>query len=313
MSSIFLANATGFYQRHENKLVIIVVVLLSIYLLAFAAKLTWRFIPETKLQVTNQSSTPNKINSQSSNTGTPDISQVLRLNLFGDTKSAIAPAEVEPVDDVPETKLNLVLSGVVASNKSNLGAAVIEYQNQQSSYSIGDKVEGTNVTLDEIYTDRVIIKNRVTRETLMLEGIDFDEANQNRNKQTSSKQSAQAPQQNKVLENRPDPKLLQEARAKIAESPASFTEIISLSPHTVNNELIGYKVSPGSNSTLFYSVGLKNGDIVVNLNGFDLSDLPQSLEALNEIQEADSLQLEVLRKGDYVSLDFDIQSNTEDE
>jgi len=69
---------------------------------------------------------------------------------------------------------------------------------------------------------------------------------------------------------------------------------------------IGFKVTPGSQPTLFNSVGLQNGDVVVQLNGLDLSDLQQSKEAITELQQAESLQLEVLRGNEYVSLDLDI-------
>jgi general secretion pathway protein C len=111
--------------------------------------------------------------------------------------------------------------------------------------------------------------------------------------------------------NRPNPQALREARQKLAQSPDSFTEMISMSPHRADGQLLGYRVTPGTNPVLFNSVGLKNGDIITNLNGLDLTDLQQSLEALTELKEAESLSLEILRSGEYIALDFDIPNDSD--
>ncbi len=325
MSSLTITNASAFYHRHERKVILAVIVIISIYLIAFLARMTWLVVPQadmsstTSMQQTVNTSTPSndQISQNSAN-----IQELTKINLFGnaDAKPA-AVTKVEEVSDVPETRLNLLLSGVVASSESGKGAAIIQYQNKQNTYGIGDKIEGTNVTLDEIYSDRVIIKNRLTRETLMLDGIDFDEANRRRIQQaqdnstnprqadrrlTNQSLANQIQNGNSQSEPQPDLEAIREARERMAQSPESFAELISLSPHRVGNQLIGYRVSPGANAALFSSLGLKPGDVVTELNGLDLSDVQQSFEAISLLQEADTLFLEILRKGENVSLEFDI-------
>ena len=314
MSNISLTTAGDIYRRHESKIILIIVVLLSLYLLAFVAKLTWSLIPQPQGDVNNRALQSSQSQSVSSNAKSTNMSSLINLNLFGDAQAqAVVEQSQEDVTDVPETKLNLVLSGVVSSTEQSRGAAIIEYRTTQSTYGIGDKIEGTNVTLDEIYTDRVIIKNRLTRETLMLEGIDFDEANRNRNREISSERdNAQArvntPQNNtqSPQELRERAQALRQVRQNLANEPASFADLISLSPHRANNELVGFRVSPGKDPALFNSVGLKNGDVVVQLNGLDLSNLQQAGEAITQLKEADTLQLEILRGSEFISLDLDI-------
>lgn len=317
MSTLSLANVTNTYQRHETKLILVVVVFLSLYLLAFAAKITWSFLPSPQ---TTQNENNKQIQTDI-DTGSRDqninISSITALNLFGDAQAQVAVERQEEVSDVPETKLNLVLSGVVSSSDSNKGAAVIEYRNNQSTYGIGDKIEGTNITVDEIYVDRVIIKNTQVRETLMLEGIDFEEANRKRTAQARTNSSAVG--QNSVntpvassqsqQSMREKAQAVREARQQLANEPTSFTDMISLSPHRVNNRLVGFRVSPGANPTLFNSVGLKNGDVLVELNGLDLSNLENSREAITQLQTADLLLLQVLRAGEYVDLELEIPEN----
>ncbi|MFT6268167.1 MAG: general secretion pathway protein C [Alphaproteobacteria bacterium] len=314
MSFFTVPKITEFYQRNESKLILIVVIILSIYLLAFAAKITWSLIPEPVSQSGQQARLSQQSSNANSVSASNNINKIISQNLFGNASEKRTVAKVEEVNDVPETKLNLILSGVVSSNDPNRGAAIIEYRDNQSTYGVGDKIEGTNVTLDEIYVDRVIIKNRVTRETLMLDGIDFDEANKKRANDNSNSASNRGQAEvnspkNNLAQNqnkRNQAIALRQARQKLAQEPASFTDMISLAPHRVDGVFIGFRVTPGAKPTLFNSVGLKNGDVVVQLNGLDLTDLQQSKEAMTQLQEADSLQLEVLRSGQYVSLELDI-------
>ncbi|MFT4655731.1 MAG: general secretion pathway protein C [Patiriisocius sp.] len=314
MSVFTVPNISEFYQRNERKLILIVVIILSLYLLAFAAQITWSLIPKPESRSTQQDRQIQQT-SDAFNASTPNnINNIISQNLFGNATEKPVTASVEEVSDVPETKLNLILSGVVSSSDPNRGAAIVEYRNNQSTYGVGDKIEGTNVTLDEIYVDRVIIKNRLTRETLMLDGLDFDEANKKRadDNHTSSSNLKQADinsssnglsqNQNKLSQAQ----ALRQARQKLTQEPASFTDMISLAPHRADGVFIGFRVTPGANPALFNSVGLKNGDVVVQLNGLDLTDLQQSKEAMTQLQEAESLQLEVLRSGEYVSLELDI-------
>jgi len=311
MSVFTVINAKETYQRNESKLILVLIMILSIYLLAFAAKITWSMLPEPQSKLA-QLQAP-QITDNGSSRASNNISNIINQNLFGNADKPAPVATLDKVSDAPQTQLNLILSGVVSSNDPNRSAAIIEYRNNQSTYGVGDKIEGTNVTLDKIYVDRVIIKNRVTRETLMLDGIDFDEANKKRADETfvtsANTQPFMSSPSSPIAQNqniRNQAQALRDARRKLAQEPASFTDMISLSPHRVNGVFIGFKVTPGLQPTLFNSVGLQNGDIVVQLNGLDLSDLQQSREAITELQQAESLQLEVLRGNEYVSLDLDI-------
>jgi general secretion pathway protein C len=297
-----------FYQENDKKIILAVVILLALYLISFAAKLTWQLIPEpTQVTASNASSASLNANVASTDNKT-NLNKLLGLNLFGDASAKPAPAKQQDVTDAPETKLNLILSGVVASPDPNVGAAVIEYRNNQNTYGIGDKIEGTQVTLDEIYVDRVIIKNRVSRETLMLEGVDFEEANRLReqNQPIEVYEGPVQAQQQQSPRNQSAEVDLASIQQRLAEEPASFADFIRLSPHVKDGMPVGYRVSPGKDPSLFTQVGLKDGDIVIELNGYDLSDTVQALEAVALLNEAQSLGVEVLRNDEVISLNLDI-------
>jgi general secretion pathway protein C len=289
-----------YLSQHQKQLHTIVVVLLSLYLIAFAAKLVWRIIPEPQLSATPTVSRAPVISSSSGQNGV-NIAKIQQLNLFGN--AAAKPAEpVAEVTDAPETRLNLTLTGVVASSEQEAGTAIIENRGSQAVYGLGEKIEGTNATLQKVYNDRVIIKNGVRNETLMLDGIDYDEANRRREMQAR---------------NRPDPEELEEdtvelsdealeATAALRERPANFTDFISISPKTEEGQLIGYQVSPGKEPELFKSAGLQAGDVITQINGLDLTDLQQSQEALSELRNAQTIELTIIRDGSLTTLYLDL-------
>lgn len=319
VTNLSLQPAARMYSQHQNKIIMMIVVLLSLYLIAFAAKLTWQIIPQPETSQTNSAVNTNTQASQSSSR--VDISPLTKLNLFGNPEAKPVTTVTTAVTDAPETKLNLTLTGVVSSADPKVGAAIVENNGKQNTYGVGDKIDGTNVTLDELYIDRVIIKNSLIRETLMLDGVDFDEANQTRKQEARQLapqyNSPQTADEYEMSENDPeiDPEeasdSAREMREQISQSPTSFTDFIAIKPHAPNGQLVGYQVSPGKQPDFFRDVGLRSGDIVTQINGLDLSDPAQSLEAINVLREAQSLQLEVLRGDEALSLDIDIPSSEE--
>lgn len=304
------APLSRFYQENDQKIILAIVILLALYLIAFAAKLTWQFIPSDETVSINNSSTSfSAVNVRPQDNKT-NLNKLLALNLFGDATAKPQEVVQQDVTDAPETKLNLLLSGVVSSSDPSVGAAVIQYRNSQSTYGVGDKIEGTQVTLDEIYSDRVIIKNRVTRETLMLDGVDFEEANRLREQNkaiTSESTSVQGPRQITNVAPTAQPSVdVVAIQRKLRDDPSSFADFVRLTPHVRDGMRIGFRLSPGNDPTLFKEVGLQDGDIVIEMNGYDLSDTVQALEAAALINEAQSLDFEVLRNDEVVSLILDI-------
>ena len=289
-----------YLSQHQKQLHTIVVVLLSLYLIAFAAKFVWRIIPEPQLSATPTISRAPVISSSSGKNGV-NIAKIQQLNLFGN--AAAKPAEpVAEVTDAPETRLNLTLTGVVASSDQEAGTAIIENRGSQAVYGLGEKIEGTNATLQKVYNDRVIIKNGVRNETLMLDGIDYDEANRRREMQARNRPEPQEEEEDTVELSEE----ALEATAALRERPANFTDFISISPKTEEGQLIGYQVSPGKEPELFKSAGLQAGDVITQINGLDLTDLQQSQEALSELRNAQTIELTIIRDGSLTTLYLDL-------
>lgn len=292
-----------FYNQHQSRLRLVVVVLLSLYLIAFAAELTWRIIPQPNVTgtLTNVASQPVRVSSSQNGV---DITQIQRLHLFGNPEAA-PKVDTPVITDAPETHLNLTLTGVVSSNDKAQGTAIIENRGKQAVYGLGEKIEGTNAILDQVQADRVIIRNGGRHETLMLDGLDYDEANRQRvaRKVTSPRR---APPEETQEERRELSEAAVEATEQLRRQPANFTDYIAVSPATEGGQLIGYQVKPGKDPALFKAAGLQNGDVVIQINGLDLTDMQQAGEAMSELRSAQSIELTITRDGEYQTLYLDM-------
>jgi len=293
--------------KNQQKLNLLVVAALVIFLLSYAAELTWRLWPQPDANGNLESiSSAQSIILKNPNRSL-NLADIKRLNLFGNFNAE--PITAIAVTDAPVTRLNLTLTGVVASSIKKQGAAIIENRNQQQTYGVGEKIEGTNVSLKEVYADRVIIKNGSSNETLMLDGVDYNKNTERlvRTSVVDLQLSNQGPELRQTLSN----DAIQASR-ELQEQPASFVDYIAVSPHRPNGELLGYRVSPGKKPTLFKAAGLKSGDVITDINGLDLTDMQQALEAMNMLKELQSLQMSVQREDELITIYLDLPQGEEE-
>ena len=135
----------------------------------------------------------------------------------------------------------------------------------------------------------------------MLDGVDFDEANKKRS--STPRRPAPAispsPMQDNVITLSDD---VVDATRMLQQQPANFTDFISVAPHSADGELLGYRVSPGKKPALFQAAGLQNGDVITDINGLNLTDPQQAVEAMGELRGAQSLQITVSRDNDLLTL-----------
>ena len=294
------------WQKHQKHLNAFVVILLVVYLIAYAAEIVWRIVPAPEQSTTQISQTATASNA--SGKTQVNINAIKQLKLFGDPQAVEVVEEAPVIESAPETKLNLTLTGLVASTTETEGAAIIEHKSEQNTYGRGDKVDDTSVIVKEVKRDRIIIDNNGRFETLMLDGHDFEEANKLAARQSNQVKPGTAPPQKKIRV--PTSRKFDEEKAEMARSlrasPTKFTDFISIQPFRKAGKIAGYKVNPGREPALFQAAGLKANDVLTEINGLDLTDVQQSMQAMNMLRTADFLQITVSRNGEITTLDLEL-------
>ena len=208
--------------------------------------------------------------------------KVANKHVFGE---ANAEPAAKTITDAPKTRLDLVLRGVLAHNPMEKALALISRGNgRQEVYAIGDSLPG-NAELVEIHSDRVIIEYQGRYETLPLEQIKGvalqTTAAPVRKAPRSSTKPAIAPQRAASL------------RKEFLANPSKLMSMVNIKQQRSGGKLLGYQINPKGDPSLFYELGLQEGDVLVSVNGLPVSNT----QALNGLRGADRYDVVVMRGG----------------
>ena len=94
---------------------------------------------------------------------------------------------------------------------------------------------------------------------------------------------------------------------EILDKQAELMRYTRLRPVKAGDKTTGLKLSRIRKGTLLETLGLKNGDEIQTINGFELTNPQKALEAYGRLRTADRLTLTLVRKGKPVNVDFNIQ------
>jgi general secretion pathway protein C len=279
---------------------------LLIYIAYLASQATWMFVPSG--QISSQSVKTSK-NMQSNKDETVSISKLQKLHLFGVYNASPSVKTIE-IEDAPETRLNLTLSAAVASDDISASAAIIENNGRQETYGIGDVITGTKATLEQVLTNRVIIKQSGRMETLMLDGIDYKKLSTSVPNQIK-KQEQQKENASTVIDMRQNKQLSKEAsnlKADLFKDPGKITDYLKIVPKRSGGDILGYRLMPGKNSEFFNRSGLKSGDVAVQMNGFDLTVPSEAAQAMMALRQESQVSLLVKREDNMTEILFSIDN-----
>lgn len=267
--------------------------------------------------------------------GSVNIDQLVALELFGRAAAgtgaggmaltpeqvAAAAAEAEAAaraasgadalegieDKAKETRLALILRGVVASTKQEAARAIIESKKQQVQYAVGDELSIKGVKLVKVLPTLVVLDNKGRYERLTL----FDPAKSavfatpveaaSLGDSTGGEAVAVAT----TVDRRADSGLTSMAesyRRRLYENPQSLAEVVNIAPERNGNELIGYRLRPGRDSKEFEALGFKRNDVVTGVNGIQLNDPGKAIELYRAMKTANEASFDVLRDGQPITL-----------
>lgn len=250
------------------------------------ATLTWQLLPAAKGPAQPLMRPPLTGSGAPPAANPLDVRSLLQLALFG---KAEAPAAKRPVagssdrqQAMPRTRLNLTLTGVLASNQADRSIAIIINGGEESSYGIGDLVTGTQARLRDILPDRVILDNQGQDETLMLDGEEFKALGQ---------QQPAAPVASGGTSE------LSQLRNDLVKNPGKLLDYVNISPIMTEGKMQGYRINPGKDVAFFHRIGLQSNDLAVSINGYDLRDNGQAMQIMNQLSSMTEMNLTVERNG----------------
>lgn len=293
--------------QKKSKLVGPLSLLLVIGLGITLAKLLWLFItPVQKVQLqTAQVSNVSNTSTSKKNYG----NIIAKQHLFGVVKKEAKPVkQAEPVKQVaPRKRLNLKLHGVVAYKSNKAGYALISSSGgSQKVYGKGDELE-ENVTVKNIFPEKVIISNNGTDEELVLPRKDID-----KRQSSSAAASANLPSGSNTPPPLPNDNMggaggapdIGAFREEVMANPRKLMDIATPSPAIVDGRFIGFRVHPGPRRKMFRELGFRPNDIITEVNGIVLDNASKGAQVLAELAQAGQVSATVKRGNEEIFIEL---------
>lgn len=288
----WMASFQQFYQRVPVATVNrIAAVLLVIFLAWLTAKLSWLLWPQPTAAVVGSVGAATATVPAT----TVSLDAIINAKLFGAYQEKPSePVATPTVTDAPQTSLNARLTGLVfARQNPQQGSAVIEFNGVEQFYSVDEQIEGSQAVLKQVLEDRVLISHNGRLETLMLDGVEYQQLSADNAGFDSNADSSAG-----LIEQGPAPDQINAMRREILNEPAKFFDYIRISPRHRNGQLYGYALLPGRDPAVFNSMGLLPNDVAIEINGVRLDDMQQAYGVINDLREARQASIKIERDGE---------------
>ncbi len=91
------------------------------------------------------------------------------------------------------------------------------------------------------------------------------------------------------------------------ENPEQILTDARLLPNIKNGKQEGFIISEVVNGGLYHSLGLRNGDILLRINGLEISNPEVAIQAMSALRGMNRVGLDIIRNGKNMSMDYQIK------
>jgi general secretion pathway protein C len=233
-----------------------------------------------------------------------DRQRILDRNLFN--ASMLVPARQEKVveEDLQATKLPLALVGTVASPNPQLSWAAIQDKETRKHLvlRLHDDVKEGKARVTRIEPKRVVLfENGELRELVLAEtkaAPPKPEATASKRPARKSRAARRRASRNRRAAQAPKPAPTPPPNVEEAiRNPAELFSQAQILPKYEEGEMVGVQVSAIQAGSLFEEIGIKDGDVITELNGIKINSPEESSQALQEILNAPEVSVTFENEG----------------
>jgi general secretion pathway protein C len=267
-------------------------------------------LAESRLKTVNIVATTGKT------TGTPSgalrkpltyYEAVGKRNLF-DIKTKTSE-NIEPVnlESLEQTELKLKLWGTVIGTPENKSYAVIEDTQYkiQTLYHQGDAVQDAVIKM--ILRGKVVLRVNDRDEILEMEKVQGD-GSEAASLFVGPEMMGMPPE--RAMEGSPLSQKVSLDRAEIAKAMVNLTDLmqqVKITPNFNNGEPEGFRLSGIKTDSLVRKMGLRNGDVIMGVNGNPIQTMEDAMGFYQQLGGADNVSLQIKRRGRERNIEFNIK------
>lgn len=213
------------------------------------------------------------------------------------------------------TKLPLTLLGVISGGNLHNGIAIVRNTktqiNDTDSYLVDDLIQPFGAQILEIYPKKIYILNNGRREFLQLEEKPII-----RSRRIAKRKSSSASfKMNSGDEYREEGFERIGNNVRIDDSyrqnllTSQFSRVLQdakAEPFMQDGEVIGWKMVNIKKNSIYEKMGMRDGDVVKEINGIPLTDAGKAIKSLNKMRKENKYNIKIDRGGADVDLNMNV-------
>ncbi|MGD9764255.1 MAG: type II secretion system protein GspC [Candidatus Binatia bacterium] len=226
-----------------------------------------------------------------------------KRDIFNSVKPAAAPAAAAPA---VATQLKLKLWGTAVFGNGGSYSIIEDLgARKQGVYGVNSSVPG-GATVKSIEWERVVLLHNGKDEILNLEkqstvlGAARSATGAAAPAPAAPAGGIQQTSENEFSVSRA------EVDSALENMSQLFTQVRAV-PHFEGGQSVGFRLFAIRRGSLFDRIGLKNGDIIRSINGSEMNDPSRAVTLLQELRDAQNLEVEITRNQQPQKLSYSIQ------
>jgi general secretion pathway protein C len=236
-------------------------------------------------------------------------------DLFGTSKTEVPEPKEDPSIEklaLAQKSLGLKLVGTVVADDPMISRAIIDNRKtrEQEAYREGDNAG--KVRIKKILRNKVVITTAKGDELLTIEPEEFGKGRQTLRAQQQA--AAQPPAAQKPSAARRQPATVRGrsrvSRQDVEEALANPEEVmgeLNISQHMQNEQPSGFRVTGFKSNSILARLGLRNGDVVTDVDGEPVSGPEQAEELFERLVEGGTFAIKIQRRRRPRMLRFNIE------
>lgn len=286
---------TGLVFRYP-KLLIPLNVLLAFFLLIFILILT-RDILSLTYRRADKTFYSAHSRAQMLKKGLQEYAAILKSNPFGFPGGQLKELSVSKEGSVSHSDITLV--GTVSGPPASSYAIFSDRTGKQDVFKIGESVFGGG-RLKRVDKDRAIITESGKEIKIpVAEMLTIKEVNRSESASMASDLARSVGRgtfivdQNKILH--------------ALETPNQLMTDARLQPNLINGRQEGFILRDVRNGGIYQNLGLQNGDVLLRINDYNISNPENALQAFTALRGMDRVQLDIMRDGAPMTMTYQIR------
>lgn len=240
----------------------------------------------------------NNVETQKRDIGSLDeLAPILKNNPFG-----FSAGELKPITDVSKAEasssLELRLIGTISGGVDY--AIFITKDGKQEVFKRGDKIFDSGM-LERVYKDRAVISEGGKRREIPLADILSIETVRPESLGHSTGLSFVRDSGNNTFV------VSQEGILSALNNPEHLMTDARLQPNYVNGRQEGFVLREVKRGGIYQSLGLRNGDVLLRINNYDITNPEIALQALTALKGMERVDLDIIRNGSKMTLNYQLR------